>query len=303
MIEPDTVALDFPLEAIATTKQIPYKGTKPFNGLNLTFKYLQAGATLETISDVLTQMGTYFVIKQGNKLVFKMSITDLFNYWMIEQKTILQAAVGDATGADNHVSYFTIPVTLSFGLLPEQWSDKLGLDPKDGKIVFEFVIPADANEIDNRTVTVTVFNIDDSKPKSYIRRVEFKHTFAKADDDNLVPLASKVGMKLCELFYYQTTSLEAGSTTDAEGLETISLEKGTFPFKVMDLNPKQFAVKHGASSKTAQTTLIPHTYRCIRFTSLAKPSEGIPLEGEMSWNFKTGVAEAHRFFNGLLITP
>lgn len=282
------------LGAVAQTYTEDFKPSSPVSALIVTLHFLQNGATLPTIAHVLAQFGSEMRVKRDGSEIFRANPSDLHYWQALAMRTVMGAHISDGTGADDHV--MTYSVMVPFG----RWSRGLcvdkeyGLRPPDVSLDFELVIPADANNIDTRVISVVGVEITDAAPAAYIARLVKTATPAGTGWDTYINLPYGAPYSLAGLFFFQTTGFVAGTTTDTTTIEAFRLEKNE-KVAELEVDPFDALVRlHGNLSAAATSPLIGDLYAYLNLLQHRDPTLAIPLDAPSRLNFNAGDTNALR---------
>lgn len=286
--------------AVAKVITTEFKSVEAFNGVLLTMKYLQDGATLETIAEVLTQFATTITLKVGGKIAFKMSPTDLFNINQILADKLLLAHMTDGTGADNQ--FHTITLFIPFGLETEltKLEKKYGLDAGKNKVVLELAVPADGSKVDTRLLTVTAVTVKGSSPTHFVRRVLEAFSPKNANETQYVSLPCGNGEILVDITFWQTTSLGAGTIADTQTIEKVAIQENAKDVCLLDVTVEAFYARMGNLSRTVTLPAMIDNYINIPLGSEGNKYDGFKLAGKNRLRFTAGDTNATRLLLGIL---
>jgi hypothetical protein len=298
----EIVSIDYEhtLGATAGTLQIPFEVDTPIHGILMTLKFLQAGAGLPSISDLVTQWGSAVKIKSGGAEIYSTSIADLHHLLGLATPNRVAVHESDGTGADNHVMNASFPIPLA----PFNWGLPLhpdfGLKPKDKSVVLELSYPADANDMDNRALSISAISLVGKTPTRVMERLTRNLTPSATGWDNYIKLPSGNNISLYDLAFFQTTALSAGTTTDATSLEQISLELASDETSIKKVNARALHWNLGNLSLTATSPEESGNYVYMPTSPLGSFEWAIPLPKDARLNINAGVADAIRFYGGIV---
>jgi len=292
-----TVLKDYAAGAVVETIQIEMKTDKPIHEIYVTMT-CDADTDLPTIAEMLTQFATTITVKSGGASVVGMSAIDLWKMMSQARPAGIAAHQSDGTGADNHIHPITIPIPLGpIGVFDDVHPD-YGLDPRNKTVIVQLEIPADA-AITERFYTIGFVSIEGKYPTKVVTRMTRTFTAAATGEGMFVDLPSGPDSKLIDVAFFQTTSLQAGSTTDATGIESFSLEINNVEKHLVDVLGLQLQTNTGNLSLAASS---PRTYLTYLYWNPSPPNSdeyAIPLPQTARININAGVAEALRFFGGV----
>jgi len=285
--------------AVLATHQFEWKSDKPVHGFRLTMQFLQDGATLPTIANVLTQMATDITVRQGG-MWFSMSATDLYHFLRQASGFNYTVHQSDGTGADNHSMSISLDVPLA-PLSGQFWLDEeYGLDPANGTIVVELTVPADANNLDTRKYTLTAFSLKGKNPTKCIQRVSRNLVPAGTGDGSYIDLPSGGDVMLYDIAFFHTTALTAGTTSDVTTIESLSLEINQTEAFVVDLFGLATQVTLGNLSLAATSPAEPATYIYQPLNPIGRTDWSIPLTQKARFNINAGDTNAIRCLSGII---
>ena len=284
--------------AVATKQQFEFTVDDSIHEVFVTMKF-DEDTDLPTIAEVLAQFATTITLKQGSRSVFSMSAVDLWKMMMLARPGGIAAHQTDGTGADNHVNSIVLPIPLGpIGVFNDIHED-YGLDPANGTIVLDLDIPADGNGLDERLYTVQYATVKGAHPKKIIERITRNITPSATGEDKIVELPDGPDVILHDFAAFQTTSLTAGSTTDAVGINDFSLEINQTESDLIDVYSLGIQSNLRNLSQAASSPAVPGTYMYWNGNQPHSNEHGIPLAKSARINFQADVAEAMRFFPGI----
>jgi len=284
----------------ATTITEPIEIGEPIVQLNLTMKFLQNGATLPTIDNVLTQFATTIRVKQDGIPVFNMSAKDLWALDILAYNLNGLGHISDGTGADNQVMFATLvipfgPVAYPYDIVPD-----ICLPVPRINTTVELDVPADGNNLDNRKLSITAITLPEAAPRAYIERVTKSVTPSGTGWGTYVSLPYGAPYKLFDIFAWQTTNLSDGTTSDVTTIEQIALEKNEKPYRINQINIETLQYNLGNLSGSASSPLIGDEYLYFPLCPNGKIEHAIPLDGPSRIAIYAGDTNALRMVPGLL---
>jgi len=277
------------------------KHSDPINVVLLTMKFLQDGATLPTIANVLTQFGSNIKIKIGGRTAFDMSPTDLYKLMQFLNRAPILCHVSDGTGTDDHVMSATLIVPLGLEVDLQKINGDYGIDPSKAKVVVEVDFPADANNIDTRKLSIVTVGVVGKKPVKYVRRTTTNFTPNAANDSQFVDLPYGSGEILVDVFAYQTTSLGDGTTSDIKTIEKIAVQLNTNDIYLADIDSEAFEFYLRNMSALATSPEISSDYLYIPLGDGNDKYNGIKLDQQARFRITAGDTNATRLMHGIVV--
>jgi len=277
--------------------QFEFSTDEPIHEIFVAMKFLEV-TDLPTIAEVLTQFATTITAKQGSRSVLSMSAADLWHTLNLARAGGLAAHQTDGTGADNAVNSIVMPIPLAPLGIFNDINPEYGLDPKVSSVVLDLVVPADS-ALDNRKYTVMYASVEGKRPTRVIDRITRNYTAPATGDGQYIKLPSGADVSLYDLAMFQTTGLTAGTTTDAVGVTSVSLEinqeeQGLVDVYSLGIQSNLRNLSQAASSPAESST---YMYWNPNRPHLSDMSIPLPKDARISYN--AGVAEAVRFFGGI----
>lgn len=286
--------------AVVATLSFNVGGDVPVHELFVTMQFLQNGATLPTIANVLTQFATTVTVKQGTKTIVSGTATDLFHIMNLAHMTGLAVHQSNATGADNHAMVITLPLPLGpIGMTNDLHPD-FGLNPKNGTITVDLLVPADGNAIDTRKYSVGYASMVGKTPTRVITRVTRNITSSATGDGQYIGLPNGPKVELYDVAFFQTTALTAGTTTDATSIESLSLEINKSEYGLVDIYSPMMQSNLGNLSLLATVPQVSGTYLYFNLNRPHEVDAAIPLTADARININAGVADALRCLVGII---
>lgn len=273
------------------TETIP-KGVTA-HALMIVMQFLQNGANIPTLSDVLTQLGSEIELAVGNKVMMKLSPTDLHEYLTRQMGIHSIVPINDGTGADNQIMELRFPVPLAPIIKDSKrlMHPEYGLDgSKD--VAFKLTYPADGNKIDNRKFTLYAISIDGATPRKIVEIEENTVTFTGTGTGQRLTLSQRTEKKLREIMFKQTSYLGEGLTADAMTIEEIAYQEANEDVLFFDIPIRHLPELLEGTSGSAITMLHDDQYPIVRFYDESDPYSVKQLTDSSSLVVKVGVAEA-----------
>lgn len=197
--------------------------------LNMTSK--ENTVTNPTLANMMTQMATNIQILLGGDVVFDMSATDLQR--LIDQLGIrLNYVRGGGTDTRIQRTMMFVPLGRINTRRTRDVYERI-LDPQLGirtskDVYLKLIVPADANNINNRLLNATAL-LSTLPTQGYISRltstVTPRATGWAADGSKF---ALPAGTSLYDFLFFQTTNIADGVTADTVTLEQLELEIDSF---------------------------------------------------------------------------
>lgn len=284
--------------AVVARHQFEFTTDEPVHEVIATMSFAEA-TDLPTLAEVLTQFATTITLKQGSRAIIAMSATDLYHMMNLARPNGIAAHQTDGTGADNHVNSIALPIPLGPIGFNTDVNPEFGLDPSKGTIVLELAIPADA-ALDGRLYTVEFLSVEGKKPTKVIERVTRNLTSGATGDGHYIDLPSGADVELYDVAMFQTTALTAGSTSDLVGIDSFSLEINQTEGKLVDVYTRGIQSNLGNLSQAASSPKVSATYIYMNLNEPHKADMSIPLPQKARINLNMEVAEAMRFFGGII---
>jgi hypothetical protein len=286
--------------ATAGTIQHGFKTEKPIHGILATMHFLQDGATLPTISHMVTQFGSELSVKAGGKNVFSLSVADLHHLLGHAMPNRIAVHQSDGTGADNHVMSVSFPIPLG----PFAWGFPIhpdfGVDPSLDTVSVKLDYPADANNIDGRELYLDYITLEGKKPKYFVERITRNYTAGATGWGHYVDLPYGRDVRLLDHYFWMTSSLAAGTTTDATSIEQLSLELNQTEKYLIKVNTDSLQFNAGNLSLTATSPEESLYYLYAPTSKLGEIDGAIPLIEQARYHYYAGVADAIRCNSGVI---
>lgn len=284
---------EFGLGAAASEETFEIPKGRVTNMIRFAMVVEQDGATVPTLSDFLTQLGSEIAITVSNKTVIKVSPTDLMKYIVRKKDIFSIAPLNDGTGADNQDMLFVFD-------LPLCPLDKHEVNLKnpdygfDGaSIVFvKLTYPADANEMDVRKLDVYSVQIPDSRPTKVVEIEKSTKTFASATEGQRINISQKTQKALFDLMIQQTSYISEGITDDLRTISELELHDKKEVALYDDIEVEHVDKPVLGSSNSAITMLQNDEYRIIPFHHSDDAKNATQLTGSNDLVVDVGVAEA-----------
>jgi len=197
------------------------------NKLRFIMRFLQAGATLPTLNEILTQFASYIEIAIGTTTLLKVTPTEFYEYLVRKKNENGIGFIYDGTGADNHVMIliFELPLCPLDKNEMNFMNKDYGFDgSKDVSVTVNY--PADGNKVDGRVLDVYAVSEPDSNPTKIIEWEELTKTYTATGDKQDLGISQDPNNKMFEIVFKQTSYLSEGLTAFTRTIEKISYVEG-----------------------------------------------------------------------------
>lgn len=272
--------------------------TSPISHVLVSMTAVQNGTTAEDTAGALAQLGSNVQIKVDGTAVYSASPLDTYNanfYWYGG----LPNTIGIGTTTDNEV--LTVGFAIPFGRVYSGFAgdEQLALDTAGVSVEFEITYPADAGQIDGRLLSVAVVTHPGLQTRGHIERQVRTISSPATGWDNIVDLPYGQDIFLYDSVFFQTTELDAGTTTDTTTIEQLKLELSAKTRKVNELNGEFFALFNFDGSDS-NADIVDDKYMYVNFDGRKDLRDVIRLDQPARWNIEAGDTNAIRVIPGIL---
>lgn len=260
---------------------------------------LQNGATQPTVTDLLTQMGSKIEVKVDGSAVISLSPSDLYYLNAMMYRTGLPARFSGA-GADNQVHVIGLIIPFTRAYYPMDIDDTLGLITEGKTIEFSLEYPADANETDNREITCVATVMPGQDSQGWIERRTKTVASPSTGFGNEVDLPQSGNQHLYDLFFFQTTDITDGTTSDTTTVEQVRLLRNERIDILNDINLEALQILNQMAGTGNTDQIVSDAYGYISFDPTKSLQNIISLEEDVKIDVNAGDTNEFRVIPGIV---
>lgn len=271
----------------------------PISHIILSMTASKSAGTTSTVAEVLAQMATKIEVKVDGRGVYVASAADTYHGDYFWYKQNMPSMINNDSTTDNQI--VTAGIIIPFGRVwPGAWltaDPLLALETVGRSIETEVTFPADAGELDTRLLTQTAIIHPGMNSRGFIERQVRTLTPPATGFDKIVDLPHGPGVSLYDLEGFQTTALNAGSTSDVTGIEQIKLEQGARETSINTFNWEQASILNG---QVGDTDMIDDKYGYITWDGRLDLKDVKRLDIPSRFNVNAGDTNLFRLLPGIL---